>query len=352
VQLLLAGGLKPRVEHMARADFPARWTQAEATHRLPDLLCPTNWAGTIRELENAGRLRFVSSERLTARTDNASCQDFSMRFVFLVRGSFHESNGRRAIELLLMPGPEIEVPGPSLSEAAGREEAETAARRAVIAFMSGDPIGLKDVASRKSSQLAECTRPTSWMRMKAQAGPVELRGNERLAIALVESTFEGDRFLGGDRIAVVLVREAGHWKALSICRDVVTVKDTVPALCDIMARMDGSSSDPPKPRLVAPLEGQNVGEQQPYLTWNVSAGGGPLLAQILAFQYSDLAEKDASWPDARLRVFPAEPRQGKVPALAEVVGSHMSWSVWTIGQGGQLAVAPAAHFGVAPLRVK
>ena len=72
--------------------------------------------------------------------------------------------------------------------------------------------------------------------MKAQAGAVELRGNERLAVALVESTFEGDRFLGGDPIAVVLVREDGHWKVLIICRDVVTVRDAVPALCDIMAR--------------------------------------------------------------------------------------------------------------------
>jgi hypothetical protein len=188
--------------------------------------------------------------------------------------------------------------------------------------------------------------------MRYQAGAVELRGNERLAIALVESTFEGDRFLGGDPIAVVLVREAGHWKSLIICRDVVTVKDAVPALCNVMAMMDASASEPPEPRLVEPLEGQNVSEAKPYLTWNVSAGGGPLLAQILAFQYGDLAEKDASWPDARLQVFPDEPRQGKVPALAGIVGSHMSWSVWTIGQGGQVAVAPTAHFGVAPLRVK
>ena len=137
VPLLVASGLKPRIEHMSRADFPARWQQAEALHRLPDLICPTNLAGTIRELDKAGRLRFVSSERLTARTDNASCQDFSRRFVFLVCGSLHESNGRRTIELILRPGPEIELPGPRLSESAGREEAEITARRAVIAYMSG-----------------------------------------------------------------------------------------------------------------------------------------------------------------------------------------------------------------------
>jgi hypothetical protein len=352
IQLLFANGLKPRIEHMARADFPARWQQAEAAHRLPDLLCPTNWAGVLRELDKAGRLRFVRSDRLSWRTENASCQDFLGRFVFLMRGSFHESNGRKAVELLLMPGPEIELPGPRLSESAGREEAETAARRAVIGFLSGDSRGVKAVASRKSAQLAECTRPTSWMQMKAQTGAVELRGNERLAVGLVESTFEGDRFLGGDPIAVVLVRENGHWKVLIVCHDVVTVKDAVPALCAIMARMDASAGEPPEPRLVEPLEGQNVGEEKPYLTWTVPPGGGQLLAQVFAHQYGDLAQKDASWPEARLKVFPPEPRHGRLNLMSELGGSHMSCSVWTIGQGGQVAVAPAVHFGVAPLRVK
>ena len=57
VPFLLANGLKPRIEHIGRADFPARWMEAEAMRRLPDLLGPTNLAGTIRELEAAGRFR-------------------------------------------------------------------------------------------------------------------------------------------------------------------------------------------------------------------------------------------------------------------------------------------------------
>jgi Thioredoxin-like len=351
-QFLLSNGLKPRIEHIGRGDFPARWQQADAMHRLPDLLGTTSWGGTIRDLfEKEGRVRIVGSERLTARTDSASCQDFSGRFVILVRGSFHESNCRKAVELLLRPGPEIELPGPRLTAVAGRDEAEATARRAVIAFLSGDSRGLKAVASRHSSQLAECTRPGPVMQgTKAHAGAVELRGNERLAVAVVESMFEGDRIVGGDPIAVVLVHEEGHWKALVVCLDTSTVKDAVPALCEIMARMDSSTSDPPAPRLVEPLEGQNLSEEKPYLTWTVPSGEGPLLAQVFSHQYGDLAAKDASWPYASLKVFPAEPRQGKVGSV--LGGSHMSWSVWTIGQGGQVAVAPAAHFGRTPLRVK
>ncbi len=55
--LLGVWGLKARVEHLSRADFPARWQRAEALHQLPDLIAATNWAGTVRDLERDGRLR-------------------------------------------------------------------------------------------------------------------------------------------------------------------------------------------------------------------------------------------------------------------------------------------------------
>ncbi|HMF36883.1 MAG TPA: hypothetical protein VKF17_09600 [Isosphaeraceae bacterium] len=106
----------------------------------------------------------------------------------------------------------------------------------------------------------------------------------------------------------------------------------------------GSSCWPPRSR--------KVSEEKPYLTWTVTPGGEQLLAQVFAHQFGNLDEQDASWPQARLKVFPAEPRQGKIRILSEVVGSHMSWSVWTISQSGQVAVAPALHFGVTPVRVK
>ena len=74
------------------------------------------------------------------------------------------------------------------------------------------------------------------------------------------------------------------------------------------------------------------------MTWTVPVAGGPLLAQVFEHHYGDTGARDASWPEARLQVFPAEPRGGKVNPFLGVVGSRMSWTVWTIGQGGQVGL--------------
>ncbi len=351
--LLSSLGLKPRIEHMSRSDFPTRWQQAEAQHRLPDLISPTNRAGTIRDLEKAGRFRAVGSERLSQRTENAACQDFARRFLYLVRGSLHESNGRMAVGLLLGPGPGNELPGRALSQADGRAEAEQVASEAVAAYLAGEPEKLRPLASRRSSQLAECTRPGPSLRgMTAQTSGVDLRGNARFAVGLVEATFEGDRFLGGDPVAVVLHREDERWRVLAICRDALTVRDAGPALCALTSQLDSSTAAPGQPRIIAPRDGQEVGEEKPDLTWTIEPGAGPILAQVFVHLCGNTDEPEASWPFARLSVRPAEPSGGRVNLLAELAGSRMSGSVWAIGRGGHVALAPDVHYVRAPLRVK
>jgi hypothetical protein len=351
--LLSVWGFNARVEHLSRADFPGRWQQAEALRRLPDLIAATNWAGLVRDLEKENRLRAVASERLTFMPENASCQDFLHRFLWLVRGSAHESNTRRAIGAILSPGPGLELPGPSLASGAGRDEAEDSARRAVAAFVSGDPAGLKTVASRRSSQLAECVRPGKLLKeMRVKAGAVDLRGNEWLAVGTVEATFENDRFLGADPVMVVLVREDGHWKAFDVSRDAVNIKNVVPRLCKFLATSRATNSQPAEPRLLVPLDGQSVSETLRDLRWMVPAGGEPLLAQVCEVRSGNLDEPGASWPDVRLYVFPPEPREGMFNVFTGIMGSNMSWGVWTIGQSGRVAVSPLAHFKVQPPRVK
>ena len=94
--------------------------------------------------------------------------------------------------------------------------------------------------------------------MRAKAGAVDLRGNEWLAVGTVEATFENDRFLGADPVAVVLVREDGRWKALVVSRDVVNVKTVVSRLCPLLDKLSPTDAGPPEPKLVAPLDGQTV----------------------------------------------------------------------------------------------
>jgi hypothetical protein len=347
LQFLGLLGFKPRIEHLSRADFPTRWKHAEALHRSPDLLAATNWAGMIRELDGAGRYRAVVSERLTFKTESASCQDFDHRFLWLVRGSAHESNARKAIGAILGPGSELELPGPPLPIESGHDEAVETARRAVVAYLSGDPSRLKSIASARSSQLAECTRPGPWYSgTKVVADAVELRGNDAIAVAVVEARFENDRLVGADPVVVVLVREHGRWKALVVSRSVATLKENVPRLCGLLACAGPSSSGPPEPRLRMPRDGQVVNEDRPDLVWDIPGERGALLAHVCEQRCGPTHEEGTSWPEAQLAVFPAEPRSGKVNVFSGVIGKGISWCVWTVGRDGRVAVSPTAHFTV------
>jgi hypothetical protein len=333
---------------MAQTDFPARWKEAEELHRLPDLLAATHLSGAVLGLDQEGKLRPVVSERLGVPTRNASCPDFAARFLWIVRSSEHPANGGKAIERLLRPGgPEISLPGPPLGDKAGRLEAEQTARRVVTAFLSGDPAGIKLVASRRSSQLAECTRPGPLIKgTKAHAREVSLRGNNLLAVAIVETSFESDRVVGADPVVVVLVREDRHWKVLCVCRGITTLTDAVPAICKSILQSEPLKYAPPEPRLLGRRDGQILDRDFPFLTWTVPVEGGPVLAQIFEHHFGDSAAPEESWPQARLEAFPGEPRGGKANPFTGVIGSRMSWTVWTIGQGGQIALAPAVHFEV------
>jgi hypothetical protein len=189
--------------------------------------------------------------------------------------------------------------------------------------------------------------------MRAKAGAVDLRGNEWLAVGTVEATFENDRFLGADPVAVVLVREDGRWKALVVSRDVANVKRAVPQLCQLLGKLSPTDAGPPEPKLVAPLDGETVsGDTRRDLSWTIPAGGEPLVAQICEIRMGNSDEPESSWPQVRLSVLPAEPRGGKVNVFLGILGSNMSWGVWTIGQSGRVAVSPVAHFKVQPPRVK
>jgi hypothetical protein len=345
LQSLRAAGLSPRLEHMGEHDFPGRWKEAEQQGRLPQLVAATRWRGEVRSLEQSGAFRSVASQRLAH--DESVCPDFAHRFLLMPRASAHAAETPEALRGQLKPPALSRLPGPSITVRTSRLEAEHVARRAVAAYLSGDIDRLKAVASARSSQFAECTVPGRWNAgMTVQTGEVDLRGRGDLAAAVVESFFEGKDVLGADPIAVVLVREQERWRALAVCRDFVTVREAVPRLCDALGRVRPRDGRPVSPALIEPLEGQDLGAARPFLVWSVPDGGEPLLAQVFEQHFGDLADKDAHWPEARLEVFPPEPRGGKVNPFAGVVGSRMSWTVWTIGESGRITVAAARRFGI------
>jgi hypothetical protein len=347
LQTLRAAGRNPRIEHIGESDFPARWKNAEEHGRLPQVLAATRLWGEVRSLDQSGAFRLVASERLAH--DKSVCPDLAGRFLFLPRGSPHAGETAEAMRLVLRSATNSTLPGPVLAAPSDRLEAEHTARRAVTAYLEGDPGRLRLVASPRSSQLGECTVPGRWnVGVKAQTGDVDLRGRGDLAVAVVDSFFESERVVGADHVAVVLVREDRRWMVLCVCRDLVTVREAVPALCEALARIQVRSA-PGKPaaaRLLEPNDSQDWSASRPFLVWAVPADGESLLAQVYEQHTGDMAEKDARWPDTRLRVFAPDPRGGKLNPFEGVVGSRMSWTVWTIGQSGQIAVTPSARFGI------
>ncbi len=236
LRLLRAAGLRPRVEHMAREDFGDRWEDAVDHGHLPELITVDRFNGLFLDLEAKGRLAGVRSERLTWMTEVASCADFAGRWLFLVAGSPHEAEGRKAVDELLKPGRETPLPGireiTTNRQKTGAEDRATAvARRAVIAYVSGDPERLRRLASASSPQLARCTSPPDYRRSwDVDAGPVEVRGNEAIAFARVEMRFRGKTMIGADPVLVVLRREGTHWKAFSVGDDIFCVM-ALPDLC-------------------------------------------------------------------------------------------------------------------------
>jgi hypothetical protein len=351
LRLLRAAGFRPRVEHIAREDFPERWDRAEAARRTPELIVADSWAGLLRDLEKKGRLIQVQSERLAWMTELASCADFQGRWFFLVADPSHQAAGRRAADELLRPGPENVLPGPVLSRAAGRAEAAQVASRAVAAYISGDAEGLRAVASASSPQLSRCTRPPEFRRgWVVETGEVELRGNQAIAVARVEMRLRGKTMLGADPVAVVLGREGSHWKAFSVGHDVIWIR-ALPELCRLGLRTSVGAQAPPVPRLLHPDDGRPIGPGGRSFAWEIPAGGEPLAAQVCEVL---LDEKGSQWPMSRIKVYPGEPRGHSLPlsepALTGVTSDEMRWCVWSIGEDGRISASEARRYRRAPFQ--
>jgi thiol-disulfide isomerase/thioredoxin len=355
LQVLHAAGLHPRVEHVARDDFPARWDSAAAANKAPDVISADNRGGLIKSLESLGRFLLVRSNRLSWMTDISSCPDFKGRWLFVVSDSWHAATGKIAVRELLRPGPETSLPGTEFPAITGRAEAVDVARRAVMGYVGGDAELLKQVASPSSPQLSRCTRPDVHRRgWVVETGPVELRGNHGVAFAKVEMRFEGKNMIGADPLLVVLRREQSHWKAFSVSSDVFSVK-ALPELArlNLLAQSTTARNAPPSPRLLYPDDGGRIREKGRSFAWEVPAGEIPLAAQICEVLLDD---KDSSWPLSRLKVFPGEPRSRALLAAEtdnDVTGigsEHMRWCVWAIGVDGSVSSSAARSYR--PLQFK
>jgi thioredoxin-related protein len=348
LHLLRNAGLRPRVEHMARESFPARWDRAAAAGQLPELLMVDQMAGLVRDLGRQGRLLPLVSERLTDSPENASCPDLAGRLAFLVARSRHEDAGRKAAAELLRSGPEVPLPGPVLPDAEGRAEALAVARRAVVAYMAGDPVGLKAVAAYSSPQLTRCIKPEEFRQGRAVfAGSVEVRGCGAVAFARVEMQWQRQGMLGADAVLVILQRESSRWKAFAVSGDILSIKELA-AFCCLELRAGTGPGDPPAPRLLYPADGERIGAGGKSFAWEVPGDVRPLAAQVCQVLLN--VEKGSRWPETRLKLYPGAPRGRSLlwsetaKDLTGVTAEQMSWCVWSVGRDGRISVSEIGSY--------
>jgi hypothetical protein len=348
LQILRASDSSPRVEHLAFSDFPVRWDRAAAAGRLPDLIASEKLPASARDLERHGRLLAVISQRLTWMSGLASCPDFTGRFLQLLHDGPHESATRRAVEEILKPGPETDLPGPRLPDAADPVEAAETARRTIASYLAGDPRGLKEVASEESPQLARCTKAAAWRRgLEVHTGPIEIRGGKDLAFAKVEVTYRGEENLGADPFLVVLRRELSRWRAFAVSNDIESWKWLPDFLGLIRTSVDVAA--PATPRLIWPADHALLPDSKKPLTWQIPEGGETIVAQVCMLM-SEEPQADArgeSWPYTTLVMYPGVPRGGSVPTSRYATGMPVRWCIWSMGVGGRMSVSEIRDYDFA-----
>jgi hypothetical protein len=347
LQILRAAGLRPRVEHMARDRFPARWDESVAAGHAPEIVVADQFGGLIRDLVRKGSIISIGSDRLSWTPENASCPDFAGRSAFLVVHPRHEDAAPRALDALLRPGPDVPLPGAELADSAGRVEAEDLARRTVAAFLGGDPAGLKSAASADSPQLTRCVRPEEHrLGCSVTVGSVELRGNACIAFARVEARWQGPNSIGADPVLAVLRREGSGWKAFAVSADIVTLRE-LPALCQLELREAAGIGPPTAPRLLEPADGAPIGVDGRSFAWEV-ASNGPMAAQICQVLLD--SDEGHDWPETRLKVEPGTPaghaltHAEAIKGLTGVTSPRMYWCVWAVSQDGRIAVSDVRRY--------
>jgi thioredoxin-related protein len=352
-RLLQAAGLRPRIEHIARDVLDDRWNRAKATGNIPDLITADKLVGLVRELETKGQLIHVQSERLSWMTEVASCDDFAARWRFLVDNSPHKAAATKALLELLRPGPETMLPGPVLPGSEDRDAAITVAREAAVAFVSGDPAGMKKVASESSPQLSRCISPEDFRSgWTADAGAVDIRGNANVAFAKVEIRYRGKNVIGADPFLVILRRESTRWKAFVVTNDAPCMRE-FPALCRLSLRPGRIGPSPPSPRLSSPEDGGMIGgKDYKSFRWEVPGESGALAAQVCQVLLD--SQKGRSWPDTRFKIYPGVPRATSLSTLESPTGlrsDQMFWCVWSIAEDGQVSVSEVRRYQFARFKL-
>jgi len=334
---LQKSGARPRIEHVAHWQFPAKWEKAKNEGRLPELLVIERLHTTMGwQLLEQFALQVVSGSNIVSRQLDeeyfGSTGSSGMRPLLLVNGSRNESLAKRVIDEIqsrsVYTVPHTNIFPQGANPDAPAHVAETTA----TGFLTGNQTLLATVMSQHNNS-ADFGDPPDWLRKNnVQTKTEKLYGNENCAIALVKSHIDGGSF-GIRHVLVVLLPEHDGWRFLTVTDHPIALQETLPRLCEQEFAAASQGSFPTEPRLISPPDRASLKAREEPLKWESPSGGEPVIMQLCERAASD----HPGWPMFISLTASAGRSSSSIPA--EFVLAHNTWRVWSVGRNGRLAVS-------------
>jgi hypothetical protein len=335
----LARGFGLTVEVFPAQGFAATFAEAVTRNAAPDVLVFDNMGVMNGITTKLGRFRGIGED------------PFVRKDLIRVTGAFDEllgpargwtylyafsANHDAAKRLALM------TPRCSTASSGSMPQGELVeiVRQVATAYLEGDPTRLQQYSDPERLPAVR-SRETARV---AVVQPCGVWGNDKLAIASVNASYEAETALGHTLALLVLRKPSSQWQLLAAARDPISNGAFVrqlPAFAAALGKEAATLALPMPATLVAPAPGESPrassGERFGDFTW-VSSQSDDVVAEIAEFSYHD---------DARLFLtHPRRPGTRRAISAGQLWTTHSEWNwrIWSVSRTGDITFSETRPF--------
>jgi thioredoxin-related protein len=351
LRYLTSKGFRPRIVHYYRWQLSERWREAEAAHRLPDMLVAAARNGLFRDLMKSGAVGDAISTRLKQPDRWSVCRDFQGRWIWTVTNSLHAKRAEKAFWALCAPRDATDaLPRANLADSERKAVVGLAANIAKW-WCAGDVQSLRphwdeqSTQRRASSESVELRERRNYF---VRTDGVALLGNDRLVMAIVETRAEGTLPNGpafcsktqrlGTPTLVILRHHRPKWQTLAVGMLAYDI-NILPGAAELVAFTKGAARVAVA-QLLAPANGTEIGNEEFPARWRLPPVGTDPPQFWLA-----TTRDDHGYPTMVLQRISAHPCEGEI---RQFVRSPTTAEIWAISADGQIAFSNRNHWGYRP----
>jgi hypothetical protein len=333
-------GFRIAVEAFPATGFAATFSDAVARNAAPDLLVFDNF-GVMNGITTAlGHFEGIGQEptfrhrfiKVTGALDELLGPARGWTYLFTL------SPNHAAARTLALKKPQC--PSGSSGPAPQGELADIVPKVAT-AYLEGDAIGVQAYSDPERLPAPRASQETIKVGELRACGAW---GNDKLAVASVNASYEAETTMGHALVLLVLRRPSSNWQLLVAARDPISNGEFVKHVQGVGALLstDAAVRALPIPAtLLSPAAGDSprprTGQRFGTFQWR-SGPSDDVVAEIAEFRYHD---------DARL--FFTRPRRpgarGEISAgQLWTTGDEWHWRVWSVSRTGDIAFSEARPF--------